>query len=234
MLYYIKGNDFMIKKNECGLLVVISGPSGVGKNTICDKLVSELDNIWLSISMTSREKRGKEQDGVEYYFITKEEFEKKIENDEFLEYAIVHSNQYYGTPKAQIEEKLNYGIDVILEIDIQGALKIKEKVPSALFIFLMPPDMKTLKKRLIARGTETKEKVLERFHTAYNEINQFKKYNYVVVNDDLCEAVEKVKAILKAEKCRVDRIEEIYLNTEEEKIHEDLIDKEFENDEMRI
>ena len=234
MLYYIKGNDFMIKKNECGLLVVISGPSGVGKNTICDKLVSELDNIWLSISMTSREKRGKEQDGVEYYFITKEEFEKKIENDEFLEYAIVHSNQYYGTPKAQIEEKLNLGIDVILEIDIQGALKIKEKVPSALFIFLMPPDMKTLKKRLIAHGTETKEKVLERFHTAYNEINQFKKYNYVVVNDDLREAVEKVKAILKAEKCRVDRIEEIYLNTDEEKIHEDLIDKEFENDEMRI
>lgn len=224
----------MIKEKTQGLLIVISGPSGAGKGTIVSKVMEDMDNIWLSISMTSREIRGSEKDGVDYYFVSKEEFEEKIKNDEFLEYAIVHNNKYYGTPKENIEEKLNSGMNVILEIDIQGALKIKEKVKEALFIFIMPPSMEVLKERLIKRNTETKDKILERFKTAYNEINEFKKYNYVVVNDKLSDSVEKVKSIIIAERCRVDRIEDIYLNTKEEFIHEGLIDKEFKNDEFNL
>ena len=220
----------MIKEKTKGLLIVISGPSGAGKGTIVSKVVSEMKNIWISTSMTSREPRGNEVNGVDYYFITKKVFEEKIQNNEFLEYAIVHNNQYYGTPKANIENKINKGINVILEIDIQGALKIKEKVKEAIFVFIMPPSMEILKERLIKRNTETKDKILERFKTAYNEINEFKKYNYVVVNDKLNDAVEKVKSIIISERCRVDRIEDIYLNTKEEFIHEGLIDKEFSND----
>lgn len=218
----------ILKTNAKGLLIVISGPSGAGKGTICNELVKD-DNIWLSTSMTTREPRGEEKDGVEYFFVSKEEFEQRIKDDKFLEYAIVHNNRYYGTPKDKIEEKLNEGIDVILEIDIQGALKVKEKIESAICIFIMPPSMDILKERLIKRNTETEEKVLERFKTAYNEINEVTKYNYVVINDYVDEAVSKVKSIIKAEKCRVDRIEEVYLNNPEETLHESLMDKEFKN-----
>lgn len=224
----------MIRQKSKGLLIVISGPSGAGKGTICNRLIEDMKDTKLSISMTSRAPRGKEVDGVEYYFVSKEEFEERIDNDEFLEYAVVHNNQYYGTPKAKIEEDLSKGKNVILEIDIQGALKVKEKVSEALFIFIMPPSMEELKNRLIKRNTETKDKILERFKTAYNEINEFTKYNYIVVNDKVEKAVEKVKSIITAEKCRVDRIEEIYLNTKEEFIHEGLIDEEFENKDLEI
>lgn len=223
----------MLKVNGNGLLIVVSGPSGAGKDTICNKLISESDNVWLSISMTSRNPRGNEVEGKEYFFVTKEEFEQRTKNGEFLEYAM-YNNNYYGTPKDKIEDYLNKGIDVILVIDIQGAINIKNLIPTALFIFIMPPDMKTLKQRLINRKTESKEKVIDRFKTAYNEINHFKKYNYVVVNDEIDKATNKVKSIIQAEKCRVDRIEEIHLDNKEEIIHEILIDKEFENDEMRI
>lgn len=229
-----KKGDYVIREKSKGLLIVISGPSGAGKGTICSKLIEEMKDTKISISMTSRSPRGKEENGVEYYFVSKEEFEEKIKNNEFLEYAVVHNNQYYGTPKAKIEEDLSKGKNVILEIDIQGALKVKEKVSEALFIFIMPPSMEELKTRLIKRNTETKDKILERFKTAYNEINEFKKYNYVVVNDKVDKAVEKVKSIITAEKCRVDRIEDIYLNTKEEFIHEGLIDKEFENNNVEI
>ena len=201
----------MLKVNGNGLLIVVSGPSGAGKDTICNKLISESDNVWLSISMTSRNPRGNEVEGKEYFFVTKEEFEQRIQNGEFLEYAM-YNNNYYGTPKDKIEDYLNKGIDVILVIDIQGAINIKNLIPTALFIFIMPPDMKTLKQRLINRKTESKEKVIDRFKTAYNEINHFKKYNYVVVNDEIDKATNKVKSIIQAEKCRVDRIEEIHLN----------------------
>lgn len=223
----------MIKEKKRGLLIVVSGPSGAGKDTVCNRLVEEQRNVWISVSMTSREPRKGEVNGKNYFFITKEEFEEKIRNEEFLEYA-VYNNQYYGTPKSKIEEKLSNGIDVILVIDIQGALKIKEQLEETLFIFILPPSMEELKKRLIERNTETKEKILERFKTAYNEINEIKKYNYVVVNDRVDYAVDKVKAIIKAEKCRVDRIEEIYLNTKEEFIHEGLIEKEFVNEDVKI
>ena len=224
----------MIKEKKRGLLIVVSGPSGAGKDTVCNRLIEEQRNVWISVSMTSREPRKNEVNGKDYYFITKEEFEEKIKNDEFLEYAVVHSGQYYGTPKSKIEEKLCKGIDVILVIDIQGALKIKEQIEEALFIFILPPSMEELKKRLLERNTESKAKILERFKTAYNEINEIKKYNYVVVNDKVEKAVDKVKSIITAEKCRVDRIEDIYLNTKEEFIHEGLIDKEFENREIEI
>ena len=223
----------MLKVNGNGLLIVVSGPSGAGKDTICNKLVNESNNMWISISMTSRNPRGNEVEGKDYFFVTKEEFESKIKDNVFLEYA-TYNNNYYGTPKDKIEMYLSKGIDVILVIDIQGALNIKKLIPSALFIFIMPPDMETLKRRLINRKTETREKVIDRFKTAYNEINNYKKYNYVVVNDEVDNAVDKVKSIIKAEKCRVDRIEDIYLDNQEEMIHEILINKDFDNNEFPL
>lgn len=223
----------MLKVDGNGLLIVVSGPSGAGKDTICNKVIENSDNIWLSVSMTSRNPRAGEVEGKNYFFVTKEEFEQKIKDGKLLEYTNYNGN-YYGTPKDKLESYLNSGIDVILVIDIQGAINIKKLVPSALFIFIMPPDMETLKKRLIERKTETKEKVIARFTEAYNEINNYNKYNYVVVNDKVESAVSKVKSIIQAEKCRVERIEEIKLDNKEELIHEILIDKDFNNDEMRI
>ena len=218
----------MIKTNNKGLLIVVSGPSGAGKDTICQKLIKENSNIWMSVSMTTRKPRPLEKDGVDYFFVSSKEFESKINNNTFLEYASYNDN-YYGTPKDRVEEKLNEGKDVILVIDINGAINIKKIIPSALFIFIMPPDMETLKNRLIGRKTESKDKVVQRFITAYNEVNNYKKYNYVVVNDKVEDAVNKVKSIIQSEKCRVDRIEDIYLGNKEELIHEILIDKNFEN-----
>ena len=214
----------IIKTKSRGILIVISGPSGAGKGTICERLKEHNKNIWLSTSMTTREPRGNEKNGVEYFFVTEEEFKKKIEEDGFLEYAIVHNNKYYGTPKDKIADKLNEGKDVILEIDIQGALEIQEKINDALFIFIMPPSMEILKDRLMKRNTESEDKVLERFKTAYKEINEVTKYNYVVINDRIDVATSKVEAIITAEKCRVDRIEEVDLDNKEEVIHETLTD----------
>lgn len=220
----------IIKQKEKGLLIVVSGPSGAGKDTIVNEVVKRKNiNAWISISMTSRSPRGQEENGKEYFFVTREEFEDNISKNNFLEYAEYNGN-YYGTPKHKIEEYLNKGIDVILIIEIQGALQIKELIPEALFIFIMPPSMEELKKRLIARGTDSPDKIILRFKTAYQEINEVTKYNYVVVNDDLENAVDKVSAILLSEKCRVDRIEEVFLNSNEELLHEGLIDnKEFKN-----
>lgn len=218
----------MIKTNNKGLLIVVSGPSGAGKDTICQKLIKENSNIWMSVSMTTRKPRPLEKDGVDYFFVSSEEFENKINDNTFLEYASYNDN-YYGTPKDKVEKKLNEGKDVILVIDINGAINIKKIIPSALFIFIMPPDMETLKNRLIGRKTESKDKVVQRFITAYNEVNNYKKYNYVVVNDKVEDAVNKVKSIIQSEKCRVDRIEDIYLGNKEELIHEILIDKNSEN-----
>jgi len=208
----------MRRKKE-GSLIVISGPSGVGKDTVCNLLLNRNKDIYLSVSMTSREKRPGEIDGKDYYFKTKEEFLKNIEKDNFLEYAIVH-DEYYGTPKNEVMNKLEKGIDVILLIDIQGALKIKEKYNKGIFIFIMPPNMKTLMQRLINRGTETKEKIISRFKTAYKEINEITRYNYVVINDEVINAVEKIEAILIAETCSVERIDDLELDNEEELIHE--------------
>lgn len=220
----------IIKQKEKGLLVVISGPSGAGKDSIINEVIKQNKiNAWVSISMTSRLPRGSEENGKDYFFVTREEFEDNIKKGNFLEYAEYNGN-YYGTPKHKIDEYLNKGIDVVLIIEIQGALQIKELIPEALFIFIMPPSMEELKTRLINRGTDSHDKIINRFKTAYQEINEVTKYNYVVVNDELDRAVDKVNSILIAEKCRVDRIEEVFLNNKEELLHEELIDKkEFNN-----
>lgn len=210
----------MVREKIRGNLIVISGPSGCGKGTVCSELLNRNPKLFLSISMTTRDPRKGEVDGVDYYFVTKDDFEFRIKSNQFLEYAIVHNNNYYGTPKDKVEEALNKGIDVILEIDIEGALKVNNVMPEGIFIFIMPPSMRELKRRLINRNTETKEQIVERFKKAYQEINEVNKYNYIVINDDVKKAVEKIEAIIKAEKCRVNRIEDFDLNTKEEMIHE--------------
>jgi guanylate kinase len=224
----------IIKTNKKGSLIVISGPTCAGKGTICNELLKINGNIWRSISYTSRPIRGNEVNGVDYFFVTKEEFEDKIQKGEMLEYARVHYNDYYGTPREHIKEKLDSGIDVLLEIDIQGAIQIKEKVKDAIFIFILAPSMEEIKNRLIKRGFENNDQMIERFKTAYREINELTKYNYVVVNDVLSDAVNKVNSIITSEKCRVDRIEDVYLNNEEEVIHELLIDKNLKNEDLDL
>ena len=223
----------ILKTKELGNLIVISGPSGAGKDTIINELKKINKNIWVSISMTTRSIRPGDIENVSYYFVTKEEFETRIKENKFLEYA-EYNNNYYGTPKDKIIDKLNEGIDIILEIEIQGALKIKQLIPDAIFIFILPPSLKELKRRLINRNTEEIDKIIDRFKTAYQEINEVTKYNYVVVNDDINNAVEKVNSIILSERCRVDRIEEIYLNNIEEEMHELLVQKELENNERII
>lgn len=223
----------MIRTRKQGTLIVISGPSGSGKDSICNCLKNKNKNVWISISCTSRNPRKGETEGKDYYYLTKEEFEEKIKNNYFLEYAS-YNNCYYGTPKSKIQEQLDKGKDVLLNIEVQGALKIKQLVKEAVFIFILPPSMKELKQRLINRGTEDKEKILNRFKIAYNEINELNKYNYVVVNDEIETSANKINAILTAIKCRVDRIEEVYLDTEEEKIHETLINKKFQNEDIKL
>ena len=215
----------MVKEKKTGHIIVISGPSGAGKGTVVKKLLEKNKKMALSISMTTREPRNGEINGKDYFYVTKSEFLKQIDKGNFLEFANVYGTDYYGTPKDKVMEYINKGIDVILEIDINGALQVKEKNPETIFIFIMPPSMKELKKRLITRDTETPEKILNRFKTAYKEINEAKKYNYVVINDNVNKAVKRIEAILLAEKCRVDRIEDFDLNTEEELIHELLVEK---------
>ncbi len=223
----------MIKTNGRGSLIVVSGPSGAGKDSIINKLKEMNNNVWVSISCTSRDKRGREQDGVDYFFLSEQEFRDKIARDEFLEYA-EYNNHLYGTPKDKIKEQLDKGVDVILEIEVQGALIIKNKIKDAIFVFIMPPSMKELRRRLIARKTETIEKANARFKAAYNEINEVNKYNYVIVNDEVDRAALKLNAILTAIKCRVDRIEDVYIENMEELMHEELINKEFENEDIKL
>lgn len=223
----------MIKTNGRGSLIVVSGPSGAGKDSIINKLKEMNNNVWVSISCTSRDKRSREQDGVDYFFLSEQEFRDKIARDEFLEYA-EYNNHLYGTPKDKIKEQLDKGVDVILEIEVQGALIIKNKIKDAIFVFIMPPSMKELRRRLIARKTETIEKANARFKAAYNEINEVNKYNYVIVNDEVDRAALKLNAILTAIKCRVDRIEDVYIENMEELMHEELINKEFENEDIKL
>ncbi len=186
-----------------GLLFVVSGPSGAGKGTICQRIIRELD-IDLSVSMTTRSPRTGETHGVSYYFVTRQEFEQRIEQGGFLEYAQVYDN-FYGTPKEMVMERLVAGRDVILEIDPQGAMKIKESYPDGIFIFILPPSMKELRRRLTGRRTESADAVNRRLRETLTEISYIEKYDYCVVNDDLEEAVERTASIMRAEHSRVSR-----------------------------
>ena len=212
----------MLKKKD-GDLIVISGPSGAGKDTLVKELLKENNDIYLSISMTTRDRRDNEVDGIDYYFVSESEFIKNIENNNFIEYAKVY-DKYYGTPKSEVEKKLKKGMDVILVIDITGALNIKKMYKDAIFIFIMPPDLKTLMKRVIKRNRDPKDKMLKRFKEDYKLINEFNKYNYVVVNDNISDALKKINAILLSSKCSAQRIEDLELDNEEEIIHEFLVD----------
>jgi guanylate kinase len=211
------------KMHKKGLLIVISGPSGAGKGTICKAFLQKNKDVILSISCTTRQPRAGEIDGVSYFFIDKEKFMEMIQKDEFLEYAEVYGN-YYGTPRSFVEKKLEEGYDVILEIDIQGSLKVKENYPDGVFIFVMPPSMEELKNRIKKRGSETEESLIRRFTAAFSEINYVSRYNYVIVNDVVDDAVKKLESILIAEKCRVDRMSKSDLYIQEGISNEQLND----------
>lgn len=188
-------------EKHAGKLFILSGPSGAGKGTICKALLAETD-LELSVSMTTRNPRAGETDGESYYFVSKDEFLRKIEASGFLEYAEVYGN-FYGTPKQPVIDKLYAGTDVILEIDMQGALKVKENYPDGVFIFILPPSMSELRKRLTGRGTETAEAIEMRLGETLKELSYIDKYDYCVVNGQLEEAVARVKAIVTAEHSRV-------------------------------
>ncbi len=222
-----------IKKNKKGSLIIISGTTCAGKGTVIKELLNNNDDLILSVSYTSREIRKGDIDDVTYHFVSRKEFEQKIANDDFLEYALVHDH-YYGTPKMEIEQQLNSGKDVILEIEVQGAKIIKEKFPETILIFVLAPSMQELKRRIIARGSETKTQIIRRFKTAYQELNEISKYNYVVINNDVSEAVKKIEAILISEKCRVDRIEELDIENQEEFMHELLMDSNIEIKDLHL
>ena len=196
-----------MQKNK-GILLVLSGFSGSGKGTVMKEIMKKYsDRYALSISATTRAPRPGETDGVEYFFKTRAEFEAMIENDELVEYAQYVSN-YYGTPKAYVEEQLNAGKDVILEIEIQGALKIKEKFPDTLLLFMTPPSAEELKKRLIGRNTETMEVIESRLSRAVQEAEGIENYDYLIINDDLEKCVEQFHSIVTNEHYRVSRNEE--------------------------
>ena len=177
-----------------GKFIIISGPSGVGKGTICNVLLKEL-NAWYSVSMTTRNIREGEVDGINYYFISKDEFKKRIDDGLLLEYNVYNDN-YYGTPKDKVLEKLEEGVDVILEIEVNGARNIKKIFPDTLLIYIAPPSMEILKERLIGRGTEDLETIEKRLRIAEVEMKQVDFYDYVIVNDDLDKAIGDVKRVI--------------------------------------
>ncbi len=194
----------MMKTNR-GILLVLSGFSGSGKGTVVKEVMKKYsDKYALSISATSRQPRPGETDGIEYFFKTREEFEEMIAKDELVEYAQYVEN-YYGTPKAYVEEQLAAGKDVILEIEIQGALKIKKKFPDTLLLFMTPPSAEELKKRLVGRGTEAMEVIESRLARAVEEAQGIEEYDYLIVNDDLQECVEQFHNIVSNEHYRVSR-----------------------------
>lgn len=202
-------------KREKGLLIVLSGPSGVGKGTVCGALREHDTDIKYSVSATTRAPRAGEVDGVNYFFKTKEEFERMIREGEMLEHAHYVSN-YYGTPRAYVEEMIGMGYDVILEIEVQGALQVKESFPEGVFIFLMPPSLNELRSRIEGRGTETEDLINSRMTVAKEEIDLMDKYDYVVENDEVELAVERIKSIVTAENCRKDRLIHQYKQLAEE------------------
>lgn len=192
-----------MSKNK-GMLVVVSGPAGVGKGTLCKALFEQWSGLEYSVSVTTRAPRPRETEGKDYYFRSREEFKRMIENGEFLEWAEFCGN-FYGTPRFHVESILGRNKSILLEIDIQGAKQVKEQFPEGVFIFIAPPDLDTLSERLHGRGTETEEIIQRRLSTAVQELENIKDYDYVVENDRVNSAVEKIKSIIIAESCKVKR-----------------------------
>ena len=199
--------------SDRGLLIVLSGPSGAGKGTICSNLRAEMPNLVYSVSMTTREPRVGEVEGKNYFFRSKDEFESLLAVDSFLEYAKVYDN-YYGTPKQHVMDLLDDGKSVLLEIDIQGAMQVKERFSDAVFIYIVPPSLTELSARLHNRGTDAKEVIDKRLSLACSELALAHRYDYIVVNDDLQEASLKVASILRSEECKIshnkEKIQYIY------------------------
>lgn len=186
-----------------GLLLVVSGPSGVGKGTIDGQLLKKHENMVLSVSCTTRGPRPGEIDGVHYSFISQERFKEMIREDAFFEYMHVFGMNYYGTPAEPVFRQMAEGKDVLLEIDVQGAMRVKEKYPQAVLVFIAPPSLEELRNRLVGRGTETPEAIEKRLNTVRTELQRLKDYDYMVLNDTVEQAVERMEAILTAEKCKV-------------------------------
>lgn len=187
-----------------GTLLVLSGSSGVGKSTIIAQVLKQRKELYFSVSCTTRAPRPGEVDGVNYYFISREEFQKRIERGEFLEYAEYVGN-YYGTSMTVIREKLEKGVDVLLDIEVQGAAKVRERMPDAASVFIVPPSFEELAQRLRGRGTDSEEKIQKRLETARREAKEIKNYDYIVVNDTVDHAAQEVLAILTAQGCRRER-----------------------------
>lgn len=194
-----------MKLDDKGLLIVISGPSGVGKGTIRSALFAmEGHDLVYSISMTTRAPRGSEVNGREYWFVTREEFEEKIRDNKMLEYA-EFVNNYYGTPLEKVEEQLKEGKEVVLEIEVNGAMQVRKKMPEAVFIFIAPPSYEALETRLKNRGTEDEFHIKERIEKAKRELDLAYQYDYIVVNDDVNNAADKIMAIIRAEHAKTER-----------------------------
>lgn len=205
-----------MKLNHRGLLIVLSGPSGVGKGTVRKALFEMPEQEFVySVSMTTRPPRPGEVDGVDYYFVTKEEFERQIAAGNLLEYAEFVGN-YYGTPKDKVEEQLNKGKEVILEIEVNGAFQVREKCKDAVFVFLVPPTRKALYERLKSRGTECEERILARIAKADKEFKLAHQYDYIVVNDEIYNAADRIMAIIRAEHAKTFRSIHQYLKLIEE------------------
>ncbi|ABR29976.1 guanylate kinase [Thermosipho melanesiensis] len=188
-----------------GTLIVVSGPSGVGKTSIINALLNKLDRIVFSVSCTTRPPRPGEINGVDYFFISKEEFKKMRENGEFLEWAQVHGN-LYGTPKKFVVENIKKGNRIILDIDVQGALQVKKNFSDAVFVFVAPPSYKVLRDRLLKRGTESEEIMLKRFENAKWEMSKIKEFDYLIINSDLEKSIIAMKSIVIAESYKTKRI----------------------------
>lgn len=205
-----------MKLNQNGLLIVLSGPSGVGKGTVRKALFeSEGHNFTYSISMTTRQPREGEVDGEDYYFVTREEFEKRIGEGKFLEYAEFVGN-YYGTPMDKVEQNIAEGKEVVLEIEVEGARQVKEKMPDAVFIFIAPPSFNALYERLKRRGTERQEVITERLAKARRELRLMNDYDYIVINDEVNNAADRIRAIIRAEHASTKRSAEGYIELLEE------------------